>query len=191
MMEPLRKEDCERRTVMKMNYFEENDRVSVVFYDLTEDEKSEILKKLPQEKEVDSAWLKPIEIYRDKFLNGPYAGKTVAETLHEAGDAGFLWVSMLAKSGRIQMDKAISGELNGYLMSRFLNVDAEQYILEKDEDGCNSLIRVFEYCAPGKILAEAGCLTVADVLKKNIDTKRTYLVSFVRFCQRLARKYAH
>lgn len=191
MMEPLKKEVCERRTAVRVNFFTEKDRVSVVFYDMTEDEKSEILKKLPREKEVDTAWLKPVEIYREKFLNGPYAGKTVAETLHEAGDAGFLRVSMLAKSGMIQMDKAISGELNGYLMERFINVDAEQYIMEKDEDGCNSLIRAFEYCVPEKILAESGCSTVGEVLKKNIDTKRTYLVSFVRFCQRLARKYAH
>ena len=192
IVELLRKEDCERRTVMKMNYFEENDRVSVVIYDLTEDEKSEILKKLPQEKEVDSAWLKPIEIYRDKFLNGPYAGKTVQETLTEAGDAGFLWISMLAKSGRIQTDKRISSELNGYLMARFINVDdAERYIHEKDEPACDALIRVFSSCVPAKILAEAGCSKADEVLRKPFEVKKEYLASFVRFCQRLAKKYAH
>lgn len=177
---------------MKTNYYRDGSRMVIVFDEMTPEEEEAVRKALPKEGKVDDAWLKPIEIYRQKFLNGPYAGKTVAETLNEGGDAAFLWVSKLTKCGLIRMDETISGALNGYLMSRFRDVDdPERYIQEKDEDACNALIRVFACCVPGKILAEAGCAKAEDVLKKNIETKRAYLIKLVLFCHRLARKYAH
>ena len=177
---------------MKASWYNDGERIAIVFYEMTPEEREMVISKIPQDGKAPDAWLKPVEVYREKFLNGPFAGKTVKEALTDGGDAAFCWISGMAKAALIQTDASIGGQLNTYLMTRFRDVKyPAAYVLDKDEDACDAFIRAFKHCAPKKLLSENGVSSADEMLKKRTEEKKAYIEGFVRYCQRLAQKYAH
>ena len=178
---------------MKIHYFEDGARLVAVFDELTPQEKEELNRKLEEQSAMpeQNAYVKPIEVYNGKILNGRYRMMTAQEALSEGGDDAFLWLSRHMRcddiAGNCKSD--ISGALNSYIMTRFAGVsDPSAYAAGKGDDECSGIINAFRYAVPKKMADE---IDNGKLAKMTTQEKRSFVESVVRILNGLAKKYGY